>query len=46
MSLTDQQRLYIQKNYKKLSLRNLAKELRCSRPEIEKYILTIAICLG
>lgn len=42
MSLTDRQRSFVRDNYKKLSLRQIAKELGCSRPEVEKYVSTLS----
>ncbi len=38
MNWTEEQKLYIQRNHKKLSVRQIAKEIGCSRTELEKYL--------
>ena len=38
MALTDSEREFIKKNYKRNSIRYLAKELGCSRSEVEKFV--------
>lgn len=42
MGLSEDQKKFIRENFRKVSIRRIAKQLNCSRPEAEKYIIQLS----